>query len=47
LDKGKAATIKQLNAFISLVKVQRGKAISKEAADLLIADAQWVIAHMP
>lgn len=45
-DKGKAATIQQMNAFINLVKAQSGKSISTDAANLLIADAQWVIAHL-
>jgi 2',3'-cyclic-nucleotide 2'-phosphodiesterase (5'-nucleotidase family) len=44
IDAGKKATaINQLNAFISLVKAQSGKAITKAAADLLIADAKFVI----
>jgi hypothetical protein len=34
-----------LNAFINLVKAQTGKGITKEAADLLIKDAQWVIKY--
>jgi 2',3'-cyclic-nucleotide 2'-phosphodiesterase / 3'-nucleotidase / 5'-nucleotidase len=34
-----------LNAFINLVKAQSGKAITKDAANLLIADAQWLMAH--
>jgi hypothetical protein len=40
--KNKTA-INQLNAFISLVKAQSGKAITVAAADLLIADAKAVI----
>ena len=39
----KKQAINQLNAFISLVKAQSGKAITKPAADLLIADARYVI----
>jgi hypothetical protein len=35
-----------LNAFINLVQAQSGKHITADAADLLIADAQWVIAHL-
>jgi 2',3'-cyclic-nucleotide 2'-phosphodiesterase (5'-nucleotidase family) len=36
-----------LNAFIQHVRVQRGWRIQPQAADLLIADAQWVIRHLP
>ena len=36
----------QLNAFISLVKAQSGKHITADAANLLITDARWVIAHL-
>ncbi len=44
IDAGKLSTaVSQLNAFISLVQAQSGKAITKRAADLLIADAQSVI----
>ena len=44
LDKGntKAAT-NALNAFVNLVRAQSGKAITKNAAGLLVADAQYVI----
>ncbi len=35
-----------LNAFIQYVRVQRGRHIKSQAADLLIADAQWVIRHL-
>jgi 2',3'-cyclic-nucleotide 2'-phosphodiesterase (5'-nucleotidase family) len=47
LEKGKPDTaINQLNAFINEVQAQSGKHITTEAANLLIADAQWVIAHL-
>jgi 2',3'-cyclic-nucleotide 2'-phosphodiesterase (5'-nucleotidase family) len=39
------AAINSLNAFINQVNAQSGKKITKEAAALLIADAQYVIAH--
>jgi len=39
-------TINQLKAFINLVKAQSGKHITADAATVLIADAQWVIAHL-
>jgi hypothetical protein len=47
-DKSKKidTTINILNAFINLVQAQSGKHITTEAADLLIADAEWVIAHL-
>ena len=47
--KAKKATtaINVLNAFINQVNAQKGKAITPEAADLLIANAEWAIAHMP
>jgi 2',3'-cyclic-nucleotide 2'-phosphodiesterase (5'-nucleotidase family) len=35
----------QLQAFINAVKAQRGKAITAPAADQLVTDARWVIAH--
>jgi hypothetical protein len=38
-------TINQ-KAFINLVKAQSGKHITADAAAVLIADAQWVIAHL-
>jgi 2',3'-cyclic-nucleotide 2'-phosphodiesterase (5'-nucleotidase family) len=40
------AAINKLEAFINEVLAQSGKHISEDAANLLIADAQWVIAHM-
>jgi 2',3'-cyclic-nucleotide 2'-phosphodiesterase (5'-nucleotidase family) len=47
IDAGKNRTAaNQLNAFINLVRAQSGKAITKSAADLLISDARWVIAHL-
>jgi hypothetical protein len=43
-DKEKADTaINQLNAFINEIQAQRGKKISEEAADDLIAYAQSII----
>jgi hypothetical protein len=45
----KSKTIKARNnaltAFINQVKAQSGKSITKEAANLLILDAQWVMTH--
>jgi 2',3'-cyclic-nucleotide 2'-phosphodiesterase/3'-nucleotidase len=35
-----------LHAFILQVKAQRGRHITTQAADLLIADANWVITHL-
>ncbi|PWB53566.1 MAG: hypothetical protein C3F13_09155 [Anaerolineales bacterium] len=35
-----------LNAFINEVMAQRGQHITMDAADLLIADAMWVINHL-
>jgi 2',3'-cyclic-nucleotide 2'-phosphodiesterase/3'-nucleotidase len=47
IDKGKRNTaINKLEAFINEVQAQSGKHITVEAASLLIADAQWVIAHL-
>jgi hypothetical protein len=47
LDKGKTDTaINKLTAFVNEVSAQSGKHITAEAANLLIADAQWVIAHL-
>lgn len=47
LDAGKTkAAINNLNAFIASVKAQTGKAITPDAAALLIADAKWVIASL-
>ena len=46
LAKGQLKTAaNQLNAFINEVQAQSGKHIAADAAALLIADAQWVIAH--
>jgi soluble cytochrome b562 len=46
LNKGNLTAAKSaLQTFINAVKAQSGKHITKQAADLLIADAQWVIAH--
>jgi len=47
LDKGKTKNaISKLEAFINEVQAQSGKHITVDAANLLIADAQWVIAHL-
>jgi hypothetical protein len=35
------------DAFIHEVSAQRGKSITPVAADILIADAQYLIAHCP
>jgi 2',3'-cyclic-nucleotide 2'-phosphodiesterase (5'-nucleotidase family) len=40
------AAINKLEAFINEVQAQSGKHITEDTANLLIADAQWVIAHM-
>jgi 2',3'-cyclic-nucleotide 2'-phosphodiesterase/3'-nucleotidase len=45
--KTRDAKIKQLNNFMSYVKTQSGKKISKDAANLLIADVQWLIKNLP
>ena len=46
--KGKQnSTANVLQAFINEVTAQSGKHITTEAAALLIADAQWVLAHLP
>jgi hypothetical protein len=47
IDKGNLDTaINKLEAFINEVQAQSGNHITVEAADLLIADAQWVIDHL-
>ena len=47
IKKGQTtAAINKLGAFINEVQAQSGKHITTDAANLLIADAQWVIAHM-
>ena len=47
LNKGKTnAAINKLQAFINEVQAQSGKHIAADAAAVLIADAQWVIAHL-
>jgi hypothetical protein len=38
-----SAAIDKLEAFVNEVQAQRGKHITIEAANLLIADVQWVI----
>jgi 2',3'-cyclic-nucleotide 2'-phosphodiesterase (5'-nucleotidase family) len=43
--KDKVTRNNNLTAFINLVNAQSGKAITTDAANLLIADAQWLIAH--
>lgn len=45
-SKKASTTINLLNAFINQVKAQSGKHITADAAKLLIADAQYVIAHL-
>ena len=46
LDQGKVKAAKDaLQAFINAVKSQSGKHITTDAANLLIADARWVIAN--
>ncbi len=46
--KGNYALVRNvLNAFINEVRAQSGKHIMPDAAALLIADAQWVIDHLP
>ncbi len=46
-DSGKTKTAKnQLLSFINAVLAQRGKAITAQAADILIADANYIINHM-
>lgn len=42
----KYVATRYLEAFIRQVETQSGKHIDPAAADLLIADAQWAIAHM-
>jgi hypothetical protein len=44
--KQPAMKINILYAFINLVEAQKGKAITMEAANLLITDAQWVIDNL-
>jgi hypothetical protein len=45
---GKCATANNIyNSFINAVLAQRGKGITVTAADLMIADAQYLIAHCP
>jgi 2',3'-cyclic-nucleotide 2'-phosphodiesterase (5'-nucleotidase family) len=45
-DAGQTAmALSRLKAFISAVKAQSGKHITKAAADALIADANWMIAN--
>ena len=46
--KGKQKTAANvLNAFINVVTAQSGKHITTDAADLLIADAKWILANPP
>jgi hypothetical protein len=46
---GKAKDVKTRNnnliAFVNLVKAQSGKGITTDAANILIADAQWLLQH--
>ena len=45
-DRGQTKTaLNELNAFVNSVKAQSEAHISKAAADALIADANWMIAH--
>jgi hypothetical protein len=45
---GKCATSNNIyNSFINAVLAQRGKGITVTAADIMIADAQYLIAHCP
>lgn len=47
LKKGQTnAAVNKLEAFINEVKAQSGKKINTDAANLLIADAQWVITDL-
>jgi len=47
LDKGKTKTVGNiLGAFINNLKAQRGKHVSTEAADILIAGAQFIIDNL-
>ena len=44
IDQGKAKTAENiLNAFINHVRAQAGKHVAPEAAEVLIADAEYVI----
>jgi hypothetical protein len=45
-SKSAKTKINQLNAFINLVQAQSGKAITTDAAELLITDATWVISQI-
>jgi hypothetical protein len=40
------AAANNLNAFINQILAQKGKGITEDAADLLMADAQWVISTL-
>lgn len=40
------AAANNLNAFINQIMAQKGKGITEEAADVLMADAQWVISTL-
>ncbi len=46
LKKQNKLAINHLTAFINEVKAQSGKSIKADAANLLITDAQWVIASL-
>jgi hypothetical protein len=47
LDKGRINLAKmELNSFIGVVQSQSGKHITVKAANLLIADARWVLANL-
>jgi hypothetical protein len=45
-SKNVGTTLNQLNAFINQLNAQNGKHITTNAADLLLKDVQWVIAHL-
>ena len=46
LEKGQLKTaVNQLQAFINQVEAQSGKHITEDAANVLISDAQYVMAH--
>jgi len=46
LDKSEEPATNILQAFINQIEAQRGKKISEEAADMLIAYANNIIAHI-
>ena len=44
--KEPGTAVNMLNAFVNQINAQNGKAITPEAANLLIADIQWLIVQM-